>query len=511
MNQALETSASGITTPQQTILRLQGITKQFPGVKALDNVDFDLFSSEVHVLLGENGAGKSTLMKILAGVYTAGSGRVVLRGAPVRIQSPRQAREHGISIIYQEFNLIPELTVAQNIFLGREPRTSLGLVDQKALVAEARRFLEVLKADIDVSTKVKSLGVAQQQLVEVAKALSLEARILIMDEPTATLSEREIERLFATIRVLKQNGVSIIYISHRLQEIRQIGDRVTVLRDGRTVGTRSIADTNLDALIQMMVGRTVSQRRIRVRNTARPGEALRVKSLSRGGTLKKIDLVVHEGEIVALAGLVGSGRTELARAIFGIDSPDAGTISMMGRPLARPSPVACIAGGMGFLPENRKEDGLALILPVKDNIVQASLRKLFPLGVLNHRLERATAQKYVQDLSMACPSVSRMTKFLSGGTQQKVVLAKWLCTESKFLVFDEPTRGIDVGAKEEIHVLINGLAGQGVGILMISSELPEILSLSDRVYVMREGAIIAELITERTTQEEIIAYAAGGR
>ena len=511
MNQAPEASAPSAIQPRQSILQLQGITKRFPGVLALDRVDLDLHASEVHVLLGENGAGKSTLMKILAGVYPADSGRIVLRGAPVKIQSPRQAREHGISIIYQEFNLIPELTVAQNIFLGREPRTSLGLVDQAKLAVEARRYLEMLRADIAVTAKVASLGVAQQQLVEVAKALSLEARILIMDEPTATLSEPEIVRLFATIRVLKQNGVSVIYISHRLQEIRQIGDRVTVLRDGRAVGTRNIADTGLDALIQMMVGRTVSQRRIRVRNTAGPGEALRVTSLSRGTVLKKINLVVHEGEIVALGGLVGSGRTELARAIFGIDSVNDGTISVMGRPLHRPSPVKCIAGGMGFLPENRKEDGLALILPVKDNIVQASLRKLFPLGILNHRLEHATAQKYVRDLSMACPSVARLTKFLSGGTQQKVVLAKWLCTESKFLLFDEPTRGIDVGAKEEIHVLMHELAAQGVGILMISSELPEILSLSDRVYVMREGAIIAELVTERSSQEEIITYAAGGQ
>ena len=511
MNQAPEASAPSGIQPRQPILQLEGITKRFPGVLALDRVDLELHASEVHVLLGENGAGKSTLMKILAGVYPADSGRIVLRGAAVKIQSPRQAREHGISIIYQEFNLIPELTVAQNIFLGREPRTSLGLVDQAKLAAEAKRYLEMLRADIAVTAKVASLGVAQQQLVEVAKALSLEARILIMDEPTATLSEPEIVRLFATIRVLKQNGVSVIYISHRLQEIRQIGDRVTVLRDGRAVGTRNIADTGLDALIQMMVGRTVSQRRIRVRNTAGPGEALRVTSLSRGTVLKKINLVVHEGEIVALGGLVGSGRTELARAIFGIDSVNDGTISVMGRPLHRPSPVKCIAGGMGFLPENRKEDGLALILPVKDNIVQASLRKLFPLGILNHRLEHATAQKYVRDLSMACPSVARLTKFLSGGTQQKVVLAKWLCTESKFLLFDEPTRGIDVGAKEEIHVLMHELAAQGVGILMISSELPEILSLSDRVYVMREGAVIAELNTERSSQEEIITFAAGGQ
>jgi ribose transport system ATP-binding protein len=277
------------------------------------------------------------------------------------------------------------------------------------------------------------------------------------------------------------------------------------------VGTRNVADSSLESLIQMMVGRTVAQRRIRTRNSAGSREVLRVESLRRGRTLKDISLVVREGEIVALAGLVGSGRTELARAVFGVDPVDSGTISLMGRTLANPSPAACIRSGMGFLPENRKEDGLAQILPVKDNIVQASLRKLFPWGLLDHHLERATARKYIQDLSMACPSVFRMTRFLSGGTQQKVVLAKWLCPESKFLIFDEPTRGIDVGAKEEIHLLMNSLAERGVGILMISSELPEVLSLSDRVYVMREGAITTELVTERTSQEEIIAFAAGGR
>jgi len=501
---------NGHVTPTE-ILRLEAITKQFPGVKALDNVDLDLRPSEVHVLLGENGAGKSTLMKVLAGVYPADGGRIVLNGQQVQMHSPRHAREHGISIIYQEFNLVPDLTVAQNIFLGREPRTAVGLVDRKALAAGAKKFLDFLNADIDVGARIHSLGVAQQQLVEVAKALSLESRIVIMDEPTATLSEPEIQRLFETIRNLKSSGVSIIYISHRLQEIRQIGDRVTVLRDGRAVGTRDVADTSLETLIQMMVGRAVSQRRIRTRNTAGPREVLRVESLCRGRTLKDISFVVHEGEIVALAGLVGSGRTELARAIFGIDPVDSGTISLMGRALANPSPAACIRSGMGFLPENRKEDGLAQILPVKDNIVQASLRKLFPWGLLDHRLERATARKYIQDLSMACPSVFRLTRFLSGGTQQKAVLAKWLCTESGFLIFDEPTRGIDVGAKEEIHRLMNTLAEQGVGILMISSELPEVLSLSDRIYVMREGAITKQLVTERTSQEEIIGFAAGGR
>ena len=493
------------------VLRLERIVKEFPGVKALDNVTFDLQAGEVHVLLGENGAGKSTLMKVLVGVYHPEAGQILLKGQKVRMENPRQAQKQGIAIIYQEFNLVPYLTVAQNIFLGREPRTRLGLVNQSRLQSESRRVLDFLKIDLDVNAPVYTLGVAQQQLVEVAKALSLEADILVMDEPTATLSEHEIGQLFATIKTLKAHGVSIIYISHRLQEIKIIGDRVTVLRDGRTVGTRFVAETELETLIQMMVGREIVKKRMRNTCTALPEEALRVSHLNRGKILRDINLTVRQGEIVGLAGLVGSGRTELARAIYGIDRIDSGEIQIMGKRIHHPSPKQCIRQEMGFLPENRKEDGLALILPLKDNIIQASLRKLFPSGILNLTRERDIAKHYVRELAMAAPDVARMAKFLSGGTQQKVVLAKWLCTQSKMLIFDEPTRGIDVGAKDEIHSLMNGLAAKGVGILMISSELPEILTLSDRIYVMREGAIVQELGASVTTQEEIIGFAAGER
>ena len=493
------------------VLRLERIVKEFPGVKALDNVTFDLQAGEVHVLLGDNGAGTSTLMKVLVGVYHPESGQILLKGQKVRMENPRQAQKQGIAIIYQEFNLVPYLTVAQNIFLGREPRTRLGLVNQSRLQSESRRVLDFLKIDLDVNAPVYTLGVAQQQLVEVAKALSLEADILVMDEPTATLSEHEIGQLFATIKTLKAHGVSIIYISHRLQEIKIIGDRVTVLRDGRTVGTRFVAETELETLIQMMVGREIVKKRMRKTCTALPEEALRVSHLNRGKILRDINLTVRQGEIVGLAGLVGSGRTELARAVYGIDRIDSGEIQIMGKRIHHPSPKQCIRQEMGFLPENRKEDGLALILPLKDNIIQASLRKLFPSGILNLTRERDIAKHYVRELAMAAPDVARMAKFLSGGTQQKVVLAKWLCTQSKMLIFDEPTRGIDVGAKDEIHSLMNGLAAKGVGILMISSELPEILTLSDRIYVMREGAIVQELGASVTTQEEIIGFAAGER
>jgi ABC-type sugar transport system ATPase subunit len=493
------------------ILRLEGITKQFPGVRALDNVGFDLRGGEVHVLLGENGAGKSTLMKVLAGVYSPDGGRILLKGKEVRMEGPRHAQQQGIAIIYQEFNLVPYLSVAQNIYLGREPRSGLGLVDRQKLSKDAHRMLDFLQVPIDVSAMVHSLGVAQQQLVEVAKALSVNAGILIMDEPTATLSEHEIEQLFRTIRTLKGHGVSIIYISHRLQEIRQIGDRVTVLRDGKTVGTRNVADAGLDALIQMMVGREIARDRVRKTSTARAEEALRVVGLNLGRTLREINLTVRQGEIVGLAGLVGSGRTELARAVYGVDRMDSGEIFIMGKAIGSPSPEKNIRHEMGFLPENRKEDGLALILPLRENIVQASLRKLFPSGIINLRREREIAERYVRELAMAAPDVQRLARFLSGGTQQKVVLAKLLCTESNMLIFDEPTRGIDVGAKEEIHRLMNDLAGRGVGILMISSDLPEILSLSDRIYVMKQGAIVKELDGTKTSQEEIIGYAAGRR
>jgi ribose transport system ATP-binding protein len=493
------------------ILRLEGINKQFPGVRALDNVGFDLRAGEVHILLGENGAGKSTLMKVLAGVYSPDGGRILLKGKEVRMEGPRHAQQQGIAIIYQEFNLVPHLSVAQNIYLGREPRSGFGLVDRARLNRDARRMLDFLQVPIDVSAPVHSLGVAQQQLVEVAKALSVDAGILIMDEPTATLSEHEIEQLFRTIWTLKEHGVSIIYISHRLQEIRQIGDRVTVLRDGKTVGTRNVADAGLDALIQMMVGREITRERVRKTSTARAEEALRVAGLNRGRTLREVNLTVRQGEIVGLAGLVGSGRTELARTVYGVDPMDSGEIFIMGKAIGSPSPEKNIRYEMGFLPENRKEDGLALILPLRENIVQASLRKLFPSGIINLRREREIAERYVRELAMAAPDVQRLARFLSGGTQQKVVLAKWLCTESRMLIFDEPTRGIDVGAKEEIHRLMNDLAGRGVGILMISSDLPEILSLSDRIYVMKQGAIVKELDGTKTSQEEIIGYAAGRR
>jgi ribose transport system ATP-binding protein len=494
----------------QTILTLKNICKEFPGVKALQNVSFDLRKGEVHVLIGENGAGKSTLMKVLTGVYPPNEGQIVLHGEEVRFASTKQAQEKRIAIIFQEFNLIPNLTVAQNIFLGREPKTKAGFIDNSKQIKESRKILDFLQVDVDPNAKVSTLGVARQQLIEVAKALSVDAEILIMDEPTATLSEREIEILFKTIKNLQSRGVSIIYISHRLQELKVIGDRITVLRDGQTIGTRNAHEVNLDELIKMMVGREISKIRTREKSSATNEILLEVRHLNQGRLLKDINLTVKQGEIVGLAGLVGSGRTELAQTLFGFVKKDSGEVSFSGTREEKITPILSIKKKMGFISEDRKRFGLALNLPIKVNITHASLKRLFPSGIIDEKKEQAIAMDYREKLRMATPDVSRDVIALSGGNQQKVILAKWLCTDSKFLIFDEPTRGIDVGAKEEIHNLINDLANQGVGILMISSDLPEIMTMSDRIYVMRDGQIVKELDGYHTTQEEVISYATGG-
>ncbi|MBI5305667.1 MAG: sugar ABC transporter ATP-binding protein [Chloroflexi bacterium] len=492
---------------EQLLLKAEGITKNFPGVLALDKVDFGLMPGEVHVLLGENGAGKSTLMKVLVGAYHPDAGKIIFQGQEVRFATPRQAQQLGISIIYQEFNLIPYMNVAQNIFLGRFPKR-WGLLDHAKMHAEACTLLASLNMDIDTHAKVVDLGTAQQQMVEVAKALSMSSKVLIMDEPTASLTEREIEQLFATIHRLKKHGIGIVYISHRLQEVHQIGDRVTVLRDGKYVGTRDIHSVDLDELVGMMVGRTITQmfhRDYQPQGT----EALRVKALSRGKKLHDINMNLHCGEIVGLAGLVGAGRTELARAIFGVDTYDQGELFVFGNSVKSNSPAKMVELGVGLLPEDRKAHGLALVLPLAENVVMASLHRLFPRRFVSNGKEREVVAKYVQDLRIATPSIARLAQYLSGGTQQKVVLAKWLCTQSKVFIFDEPTRGIDVGAKAEIHNFMNELVKQGAAVLMISSDLPEILGMSDRIYVMREGCIVAEVPRQDATQESIVAYAMG--
>ncbi|MFI5340830.1 MAG: sugar ABC transporter ATP-binding protein [Candidatus Methylomirabilales bacterium] len=495
---------------EDLVLQIEGISKQFPGVKALDDVSFDLRRGEVHMLVGENGAGKSTLIKILAGAHRHDAGRITINGQLADIQNPAQALARGVSVIYQEFNLVPFLSVAQNIFLGREPRHPKipGLIDHARMNAESQTLLESLGVDIDPRATVHHLGVAQQQMVEVAKALSVNAQIVVMDEPTSALTTREIGQLFAAIRRLTARGVGVIYISHRLEEVFEIGDRITVLRDGKWIASMNIRDATMEAIVRAMVGRTID--RLFPRDfLAEKGEvALVARDLNRHGVLHDINMTVRCGEIVGLAGLVGAGRTELARVIFGADPYDAGEVTIFGRAI-RGSPKACVAIGVGFLPEDRKREGLALILPLRENVVVASLRRLFPSGIVNRAKEHTVVTDFVKSLDIATPSINRMTKFLSGGTQQKVVLAKWLCTQSRFLIFDEPTRGIDVGAKAEIHQLMNELVKQGAAILMISSELPEVLNMSDRIYVMHKGRITKELIREEATQEAILRHAMG--
>jgi ribose transport system ATP-binding protein len=496
----------------QPVVRLTGITKTFPGVRALDHVDFDLYPGEVHVLLGENGAGKSTLMKVLAGAYQPDSGEIEIQGQKVRIRDPQHGQRLGISVIYQEFNLVPYLKVAQNIFLGRFPKRQgllRFLVDHKAMRDASQKILASLNMDVDPSSVVATLGVAQQQMVEVAKALSIESQVLIMDEPTATLTEREIEQLFATIKRLKDRGMGIIYISHRLNEVHEVGDRVTVLRDGQWVGTHQVDQVGIDELVQMMVGREITD--MFPRHYQCPGEeALRVENVSsRRSGLQDVSLAVHTGEIVGLAGLVGSGRTELVRAIFGADPIDSGEIHLFGQRVTGSPPSKMVEMGVGLLPEDRKAEGLALKLPVNENIVIASLRRLFPRSIVDLNKERSVVDQFIKDLRIATPSQKRLAQFLSGGTQQKVVMAKWLATQSRVFIFDEPTRGIDVGAKAEIHEFMDKLVVQGAAVLMVSSDLPEVLGMSDRVYVMHEGRMAGEFTRDQAKAERVVACAMG--
>lgn len=496
-------------TENDIILEMKHIGKTFPGVVALDDVHFELRKGEVHIVLGENGAGKSTLMKILSGAYQKSQGQIILQGREIEIRNPKHAQELGISIIYQEFNLIPHLTAGENIFLGREPTISAGVIHQKSIFEAAQTILNDLGVEINARQLVKDLGVAQQQMVEVAKALSLNAKILIMDEPTSALTEHEIKELFATIHKLKENGVSIIYISHRLEELFEIGDRVTVLRDGKYIGTYNIKEVSKPELIRMMVNRELTEQF--PKQKAKIGEEiLRVENLKREGVLKNISFSLCRGEVLGISGLLGSGRTELARAIFGVDKIDSGRIYVKSQLQKIKSPRNAINLGIGFLTEDRKSQGLFLILPVKENICLPSVDRLSKLGIMNAKEEEQQAYHYLKELRIKTPSLNQKVMFLSGGNQQKVVLSKWLCCQADIFIFDEPTRGIDVGSKVEIYQLMNRLTEAGVAIIMISSELPEILGMSDRILVMHQGKITGEFTTEEATQEKILHCALGG-
>ncbi len=472
------------------ILTAHGITKVFPGVTALDKVDFDLRAGEVHILLGENGAGKSTLAKCLLGAYTPEGGEIRLDGEVVRFSSAKDALKKGIAAVYQEFTLVPYLNVAQNIFLNREHLVGPGLLDHRRMRKEAGDILAKLNCSyIDVRSIVKKLSVAEQQMVEIAKALSFEPRIMVFDEPTATLSEREVDSLFEQIHRLKSSGIGIIYVSHRMQEFLRVGDRITVMRDGKLIGTYGIKEKSMEELVNLMVGRDISQ--VYLRSKHRIGDlVLRTEDLSdRTGRVRNVGIELRKGEIVGLAGLVGAGRTELAKLIFGVDPIDGGRLSVNGEELVPEGPTDVVRHGVGLVPEDRKRTGLALKDSVAWNTMAVSLKKYFPRLFVNDKKMFAIVEQYRQLLRIATPNIHRACRFLSGGNQQKVVLAKWLSAGPDILIFDEPTRGIDVGAKLEIYSIMDKLAGEGKAILMISSELPEVIGMSDRIYVMHEGRI----------------------
>jgi len=490
-------------------LEMRGIRKSFPGVRVLDDVSLSVLPGQVLALMGENGAGKSTLMKILAGALQADAGTILLDGKEVHITTPQQAMDLGIGIIYQELNLAPHLSIAENIFLGREPRLLPGWIDGRKMCRDASALMADLGMPLDVRTLVGTLSVAQRQMVEIAKATSRKARVLAMDEPSATLTAHELENLWRLIRRLQSQGIAIVYISHRMDEVFQIADAVTILRDGKIVGTAPVGEIGRDDVVRLMVGRELDETYPKVLLEAgRP--VLEVKNLSRRGVLDNISFSVHAGEVVALAGLVGSGRTEIARCLFGADAWTSGAVLLEGKPFHPRSPSDAIAAGVGFVTEDRKEQGIVLSLPVRENISLASLPGVSRFGFVRRGRERANARASVERLRIRTLSVEQRVGSLSGGNQQKVVLGKWLETPLKLLILDEPTRGIDVGAKREIYGIMNDLARAGVAILMISSELPEVLGMADRVIVVRDGRIAGSLPRSEATQEKVGHLALAG-
>ena len=490
------------------LISVQNLCKSFPGVRALHDVRFELVAGEIHALMGENGAGKSTLMKILAGVYRKDSGDISYNGEPVDFPSPREAQAAGIGIIHQELQLMNHLTVAQNIFIGREPTKAFGLLlDDDKLNRQAAALLAHLNLALDPRSNVGGLTVARQQMVEIAKALSFNSRVLIMDEPTAALNNAEIAELFKMIRELKARGVGIIYISHKMDELKQISDRVTVLRDGEYVGTVPTASTAIETIIGMMVGRTLSDARIEGANP--PGDvALEVRDLNCGPLVRDVSFTLRKGEILGFAGLMGAGRTEVARAIFGADAAPSGDILVKGRKVSIRTPRHAVANGIGYLSEDRKRFGLATGMDVESNVVMSNLATYLAMAfLLRTRAIRDTTGRFIRVLNIRTPSTTQEVRLLSGGNQQKIVVAKWLDRNCDILFFDEPTRGIDIGAKNDIYKLLRSLADQGKAIVMISSELPEILRMSDRIIVMCEGRITGELSPQQATQERIMQLA----
>ncbi len=494
------------------IVKMLNIEKHFPGVHALKDAHFDLMAGEVHALMGENGAGKSTLMKILSGIYDKDSGEIYIEDARVNIKSPRQAQDLGIGIIHQELSLMKDLTAAQNIFIGREPLLKFGRLDENALNQKTAIIFKSMNLSLSPKVIVESLTIAKQQMVEIAKAISNNSKILIMDEPTAALNDAEIDELFIIINRLKKEGVAIIYISHKMDEIKRITDRVTIMRDGGYIDTLTTSDTSIKEIIAMMVGREITDEAITIPDLSNAKTALEVKGLNRKNEIKDVSFSLKYGEILGFAGLMGAGRTEVARAIFGADPLDSGEVMVHGKKCNIKSPSDAVKAGIGYLSEDRKHFGVAVNMDVRANITMASLdRYINKLSILNEKEMRDISRDYIEQLSILTPSDKQEVRFLSGGNQQKIVIAKWLLRDCDILIFDEPTRGIDVGAKSEIYKLLKKLASQGRAIIVISSELPEIMKLSHRIAVMCEGKLTGILPGGSTTSQEDIMHLATQR
>ncbi|ALC91476.1 D-ribose transporter ATP-binding protein [Bacillus sp. FJAT-18017] len=489
---------------------MQNIHKAFGANQVLTGVNFELLDGEVHALMGENGAGKSTMMNVLTGLHARDTGTILIDGKETYFKNPKEAEQNGITFIHQELNIWPDMTVLENLFIGKELKTSLGLLNTKEMKTLARKQFDRLNVTIPLEKEAGLCSVGEQQMIEIAKALMTDAKVIIMDEPTAALTEREISKLFDIISSLKKDGVSIVYISHRMEEIFAICDRMTVMRDGKTVDTKAVSETNFDEVVRKMVGRELTDRF--PKRSSNPGEVvLEVKGLTKRGVFEDVSFSVRSGEIVGVSGLMGAGRTEIMRAIFGLDSFDSGEVWLNGKKSVIKSADQAVTAGIGFITEDRKDEGLILDFSIKDNIVLPSLFSFAPKGIINEKSENDFVDLLIKRLTVKTESREIAVGNLSGGNQQKVVIAKWIGIGPKALILDEPTRGVDVGAKREIYQLMNELTDRGVAIIMVSSELPEVLGMSDRILVVHEGKISGELTRDQATQETIMTLATGGQ
>lgn len=491
-------------------IQMKGIHKAFGSNQVLSGVDFDLREGEVHALMGENGAGKSTLMNILTGLHARDKGTILIDGKETYFANPKEAERQGIAFIHQELNIWPDMTVVDNLFIGKEMSSSWGLLKSKEMKALAIAQFKRLSVDIPLNMEAEQCSVGQQQMIEIAKALLTDTKVIIMDEPTSALTEREIQKLFEVIQSLKQEGVSIVYISHRMEEIFEICDRITVMRDGRTVDTKPIPETNFDEVVKKMVGRELTER-FPARNPSPGDVVLEVEHAARKGAFEDVSFSVRQGEIVGFSGLMGSGRTEIMRALFGLDRLEKGEIRMFGKKVVIRKPVDAVNHGIGFITEDRKDEGLVLDFSVRENMVLPSISGFTKKGIISTQSEKVFVDALIKRLQIKTHSAETAAGNLSGGNQQKVVIAKWIGIGPKLLILDEPTRGVDVGAKREIYQLMNELTGHGVAIIMVSSELPEVLGMSDRIVVVHEGRITGELTKAEATQEKIMTLATGGK